>query len=162
MDGRGRARVWLGPWPEPLEDGSLPEDGRRVASIRLLERTEDRQVVEVDGRRQVVHVSLNGARAHTTSRAGSATWTLVPRFVFHEADEAGSGPICPLPGTVIAVHAEPGQEVGDGDLLLVIEAMKMEHRIRATGAATVVAVRFAVGDRVDAGDLLVELHHTEA
>jgi propionyl-CoA carboxylase alpha chain len=162
MDGPGRARVWLGPWPEPLEDGSLRDDGRRVASIRLLERTEDRQVVEVDGRRQVVQVSLNGARAHTTSRAGSATWTLVPRFVIHEADEAGSGPICPLPGTVIAVHVEPGQEVGDGDLLLVIEAMKMEHRIRATGAATVVAVRFAVGDRVDAGDLLVELQHAEA
>ncbi len=161
MDGSDRARVWLGPWPEPLEDGSLAADERRVASVRLLERTADRQVVEVDGRRQVVMVTLDGAAAHATSRAGSATWTQAPRFVIHEAEEAGSGPICPLPGTVIAVHVEPGQAVADGDLLMVIEAMKMEHRIRALGAATVVDVRFAVGDRVDAGDLLVELRHAE-
>ena len=45
---------------------------------------------------------------------------------------------------------------------MVIEAMKMEHTITATGPATVVAVRFDVGDRVDTGDLLVELAHKEA
>ena len=40
---------------------------------------------------------------------------------------------------------------------MVVEAMKMEHRITAHGAATVREVRFGVGDRVDAGDLLVVL-----
>ena len=66
----------------------------------------------------------------------------------------------PLPGTVIAVHVESGQDVVDGTVLMVVEAMKMEHRITAHAAATVREVRFGVGDRVDAGDLLVVLDTT--
>jgi biotin carboxyl carrier protein len=86
---------------------------------------------------------------------------MVPTLVDHDAGDAGSGPVCPLPGTVIAVHVGEGQSVEEGDLLMVVEAMKMEHRITATVAATVVAVRYEVGDRVDAGDLLVELAHDD-
>jgi propionyl-CoA carboxylase alpha chain len=82
---------------------------------------------------------------------------LEPRFVDHVADEAGSGPVSPLPGTVIAVHVEAGQIVEDGDVLVVVEAMKMEHKIGATGRARVVRVWCAAGDRVEDGDLLVEL-----
>ena len=87
--------------------------------------------------------------------------TAAPRFEVHEADEAGSGPVSPLPGTVIAVHVTPGTTVAEGDVLMVLEAMKMEHKIVAAGPATVVAVRFGVGERVDAGDLLVELGHED-
>ncbi len=162
MEGSDRARVWVGPWPLPEADGSLPVDDRRVVSVGLLERRTGRQTVEVDGLRSVVTVRMDGETAYTASRAGALTWQLAPRFVIHEAGEAGSGPVCPLPGTVIAVHVESGQQVADGELLVVVEAMKMEHKITATGAATVRQVNFAVGDRVDAGDLLVELQHEEA
>jgi propionyl-CoA carboxylase alpha chain len=65
----------------------------------------------------------------------------------------------PLPGTVIAVHVAAGDAVADGQLLMVVEAMKMEHKIVAAGDATVTEVRFAVGDRVDTGDLLVAFEH---
>jgi biotin carboxyl carrier protein len=58
---------------------------------------------------------------------------------------------------VIAVHVEAGQEVAEGQLLIVVEAMKMEHKITASHDATVGTVHFAVGDRVDQGDLLVAL-----
>jgi propionyl-CoA carboxylase alpha chain len=85
------------------------------------------------------------------------SWTLAPRFVEHSAEEAGSGPISPLPGTVLSVHVAVGDHVADGDLLIVIEAMKMEHKITAHAEGTVVATPFAAGDRVDAGDLLVEV-----
>jgi biotin carboxyl carrier protein len=89
--------------------------------------------------------------------AGNVTVAPAPRFVDHDAEDAGGGPVCPLPGTVIAVHVESGEQVVDGQLLMVVEAMKMEHKIVAHGDHVVVGVRFAVGDRVDSGDLLVEL-----
>ncbi len=48
-----------------------------------------------------------------------------------------------------------GDPVADGDALVVLEAMKMEHTLRAGGGGTVGQVRCAAGDQVDVGDLLV-------
>ncbi len=151
------ARVLVGPWPEPQADGSMPADERRDVLVRMLDRAPARQVVEVDGRRHAVSVSFHGDTMLTTGPAGTLEWTRPGRFVDHDADAEGGGPICPLPGTVIAVHVEAGQIVSDGQLLMVVEAMKMEHKITAHGDHVVGEVRFAVGDRVDTGDLLVAL-----
>ena len=67
----------------------------------------------------------------------------------------------PLPGTVVQVAAQPGQAVRPGELLLVVEAMKMEHRIVAPFAGTVTALHFAEGDRVDRDELLLDLEPDE-
>ena len=161
MRGVGAADVLIGEWPEPDDEGKLATDERRRLTVRLLERSERRQVVEVDGIRHAVAVVSDGASWHTSSPAGSASWELAPRFVAHEAEEAGSGPVSPLPGTVIAVQVAPGDAVAEGDVLMVIEAMKMEHKVTASGAAHVAEVRFSVGDRVDTGDLLVRVDMLE-
>jgi biotin carboxyl carrier protein len=63
----------------------------------------------------------------------------------------------PLPGKVLAVRAQVGQKVKRGDLLLVIEAMKMENEIFAGEAGTVRKVHVAVGQSVETGDPLAEL-----
>ena len=52
--------------------------------------------------------------------------------------------------------------IADGQLLVVIEAMKMEHKITAPTASVVTEVRVAAGQRVDAGDVLVLLDHVDA
>ena len=62
-----------------------------------------------------------------------------------------------MPGTILEVHAKAGQRVREGQTLLVMEAMKMEHRIQAPKAGEVLSVNFAEGDRVDMGATLVEL-----
>ena len=71
---------------------------------------------------------------------------------------AGSGAVAaPMPGTVIAVHVSPGDEVEPREPLVTLEAMKMEHPVTAPFAATVSAVHVAAGDSVTAGSVLVEL-----
>jgi pyruvate carboxylase len=63
----------------------------------------------------------------------------------------------PMPGTVVTVHAVAGQSVSRGDVLLTIEAMKMETSVRADRDGTVVEVVARPGQQVDAKDLLVVL-----
>jgi 3-methylcrotonyl-CoA carboxylase alpha subunit len=63
----------------------------------------------------------------------------------------------PMPGRVLAVDVTPGQAVAEGDRLLVLEAMKMEHRLVARVSGTVQAVHVAVGDQVADGMMLVEI-----
>lgn len=63
----------------------------------------------------------------------------------------------PMPGTILDVLVKPGQRVRQGQTLLVMEAMKMEHRIQAPKAGEVTAVHFQIGERVDMGQNLVEI-----
>ncbi len=168
---RSTASVWLGPWPEPDDAGALSPDDRIERIVRLLDRRGDGVSIEIDGRRnivdtEIVHHTLGldddgvgAVTVHTRSAAGALAFTRAARFVLHDAQAEGGGPICPLPGTVIAVHVAAGDAVVDGQVLMVVEAMKMEHKIIASGDATVSEVRFAVGDRVDQGELLVALDH---
>ena len=157
------ADVLLGPWPEPDDEGAMPPDLRRRCAVRLLSVADDRLAIEIDGVRRVVGVHLDGTSndVRTRSASGSRSWTLLPRFVDHAAESTGGGPVCPLPGTVIAVHVANGDVVGAGALLMVVEAMKMEHKITASIPSTVTDVHFEIGSRVDQGDLLVSLEATD-
>jgi 3-methylcrotonyl-CoA carboxylase alpha subunit len=82
-------------------------------------------------------------------------------------EETGSGaqsaghPQAPMSGAVVAVPVTPGDKVEAGEVLMVVEAMKMEHSIVAQVAATVKEVLFAVGDQVDEGEILVDLEVEE-
>jgi propionyl-CoA carboxylase alpha chain len=62
--------------------------------------------------------------------------------------------LAPMPGTVVAVHAAVGDAVFEGQPLLVLEAMKMQHTINAPHAGTVIELDVAVGDQVDGGAVL--------
>lgn len=149
----------VGAWPEPTEDGSLSADDRRELTVRVLD--DELVAIEVDGVRYVVTVDVGPDIVLTRTAFGSQAWTRQPRFVPPERSDAGHGPISPLPGTVLAVHVAVGDAVAEGQVLMVVEAMKMEHKIVADADAVVEAIRFGVGDRVDTGDLLVTLTNEE-
>ena len=63
----------------------------------------------------------------------------------------------PMPGSVATISVSEGENVNPGDLLLTIEAMKMETAIHADIGGKVVSIHVRPGDQIDAKDLLVEL-----
>jgi 3-methylcrotonyl-CoA carboxylase alpha subunit len=101
----------------------------------------------------VRHVFVPGARVRLVRVDALAS--------AHEEDEHAGHLMAPMSGTVVAVLAQPGDEVEKGAALMVLEAMKMEHTIAAPATGRVVAVHFAVGDRVSEGADLVDLEEAE-
>jgi 3-methylcrotonyl-CoA carboxylase alpha subunit len=80
-----------------------------------------------------------------------------PRAHEFRATAAVGGLTTPLPGIVVAVSVTVGSKVKAGDVLMVIEAMKMEHSITAPHAGTVKSIHFARGERVPEASELLEL-----
>ena len=71
---------------------------------------------------------------------------------------AGSAQVvCPMPGTILDVKVSAGQAVTKGQVLLILEAMKMENEIVAPQDGTVAGVRVTKGAAVNSGDILVDL-----
>jgi pyruvate carboxylase len=87
------------------------------------------------------------------NRAVKATTAARPKAVDGNADHIGA----PMPGVVASIAATVGAHVKAGDLLLTIEAMKMETGLHADRDAVVKAVHVQPGTQIDAKDLLVEL-----
>jgi 3-methylcrotonyl-CoA carboxylase alpha subunit len=84
-----------------------------------------------------------------------------PRTQEFSASAATGGLTTPLPGVVSAVAVQEGQAVTAGEVLMVIEAMKMEHTIAAPYDGVVRAIHFARGDRVPEGSELLELSRAD-
>jgi 3-methylcrotonyl-CoA carboxylase alpha subunit len=107
-------------------------------------------VAEVVRDGDVLHVFTDG-------RHRGFTW-VDPLGTVGQADQDEDRLIAPMPGKIIAIHASAGDRVQRGQLLLVMEAMKMEHSIVAPHDGAVERVRYRVGDQVEEGATLVELH----
>lgn len=106
---------------------------------------------------QVLKVKLAG-RPQGTSRPALARPTPAPTAAARAPSPAPAGAVtAQMTGRVVRVAVQPGDRVQANDLLLVLEAMKMENEIRAPRAGTVKEVRVGPGDRVSQGDPLVVL-----
>ncbi|EBX0467906.1 oxaloacetate decarboxylase, partial [Salmonella enterica subsp. enterica serovar Lexington] len=107
--------------------------------------------VEVEGKAFVVKVSDGGDISQLTAA--------VPASAPAAAAPAGAGtPVtAPLAGNIWKVIASEGQTVAEGDVLLILEAMKMETEIRAAQAGTVRGIAVKSGDAVSVGDTLMTL-----
>jgi 3-methylcrotonyl-CoA carboxylase alpha subunit len=103
-------------------------------------------------------------------RQGQAVWVFVDGWVVvvdsgrdtgtsaaSAAVEDDAALSAPMPARVLAIMVEPGQRVAKGDVLVTLEAMKMELPVRAPRDGTVAAVSCQTGRMVNAGDHLVEL-----
>ncbi|HEY4039954.1 MAG TPA: biotin/lipoyl-containing protein, partial [Burkholderiaceae bacterium] len=108
-------------------------------------------------------VVRDGDTLNVFTGARHRSYTLVdPLGTGGEADQDEDQLCAPMPGKIIAIHASQGDHVRRGQLLLVMEAMKMEHSILAPHDGVVDRVRYRVGDQVEEGALLVSLHEPGA
>ncbi|AEH09504.1 MULTISPECIES: biotin carboxylase N-terminal domain-containing protein [Protofrankia] len=113
--------------------------------------------ITVDGVRATVYVTRDGAVFHLDGRGASTVAREVPRFVEPGANVAPGSLVAPMPGTVVRVVVEEGATVTTGDVVLVLEAMKMEHTVTAPQDGVVVEINARQGQTVDGGHVLAVL-----
>jgi 3-methylcrotonyl-CoA carboxylase alpha subunit len=112
----------------------------------------------LEGMRPQARYFVDGSHIHLWSADEHFEFVLEdPRLLEFSTSAAQGGLTTPLPGVVATVGVEVGQAVQAGEVLMVIEAMKMEHVIAAPYAGTVKAIHFTRGDRVPQGSELLEL-----
>jgi propionyl-CoA carboxylase alpha chain len=125
------------------------------ASAVVHEWSADGIDVEIDGRRSRHRISRAGERLFVQTACGTVTLDVVPRFVAPGSTEQHGGFVAAMPGVVLDVRCAPGDTVTAGQTLVVLEAMKMEHRMNAPADGTVADVRVVPGQHVELGTVLV-------
>ncbi len=135
-------------------------DGREIP-FRAVRRGGELVAIELEGGLVPVRVARDGERvfvgragrvfevrrepARPAGRPGS------------ESADHGTGLAAPMPGRIRKILVSPGDRIERGQVILVLEAMKMEHAIRAPRDGTVTRLDFAAGDLVEAGAVLAEI-----
>jgi propionyl-CoA carboxylase alpha chain len=109
-----------------------------------------------------VSVQRAGERVFVDSALGASELRALPRFAEPELQLATGSLVAPMPGLVRQVCVAVGDRVAKGDVLLVLEAMKMETPIRAPEAGRVAELRASAGQQVEAGALLAVIEGEEA
>jgi acetyl/propionyl-CoA carboxylase alpha subunit len=110
--------------------------------------------VTVAGLRRPVAVELRPGVVFVDSPLGSDDLAIHSRYPEVAGGDTAGALSAPMPGLVVRVNVEVGDKVAPDDPLVVLEAMKMEHTVRAADAGIVTEVRVAVGQQVGAGDVV--------
>ncbi|MEG3633281.1 ATP-binding protein [Micromonospora palythoicola] len=135
---------------------ATPEGGTGPATpaVALVEACPERVVLDVDGVRRAYRVHRVGSQVFVAGPDGATSLTELPRFPLPTAELAAGSLLAPLPGTVARVHVQVGQRVAAGDLLLTLEAMKLEHPVLAPTDGLVAELPVPAGGQVDTAAVL--------
>ena len=124
--------------------------------------TPDDVEVEIDGRRLRAAVTVAGDVAYVTLGRTTVTLPISPRFTVPGSELPTGGLVAPMPGSVVEVRCAVGDTVTAGQVLVVLEAMKMEHHIAAPFDGTVTELPIAAGGQVENGALLLTIEEVDA
>ena len=108
-----------------------------------------------DGKRHYSRVTVSKNNILVHMPFGDVMLQLKPRFKMPGTEVTIGGLIAPMPGKVIDVKVKKGKKVKAGDTLVILEAMKMEHSIKAAEDGTVSELLISVNDQVENGALLM-------
>jgi len=136
-------------------------DGYTVDGFDVLAADPSRVVLAADGAATAYDVAVGGRTADVDWPGGHVALTRVPRFT-DPADAVASGSLlAPMPGTVVRVAVEQGEQVEAGQPVLVLEAMKMQHTVTAPTAGTVTRIEIQPGAQVAAQEVLAVVEAVE-
>ncbi|WP_405115688.1 biotin/lipoyl-binding protein [Micromonospora sp. NBC_01405] len=144
------------------EWSTQPVIGDAAPTVTLVGATPDRAVLDVDGVRRAFRVHRVGSAVFVDGPDGAASLAELPRFPLPTVELAAGSLLAPLPGAVARVHVEVGQRVAAGDLLLTLEAMKLEHPVLAPTDGVVAELPVPAGGQVDTGAVLAVVNPEEA
>ena len=108
-----------------------------------------------DAKRHYAKVTMNDSNILVHMPYGDVMLSIKPKFVIPGQEITAGGLIAPMPGKVIDIKVDKGKKVKAGDTLVILEAMKMEHSIKASEDGTVSELLISVNDQVENGALLM-------
>jgi propionyl-CoA carboxylase alpha chain len=152
------------PWGREEVAYSLDRTGALTdrPDVVLASAAPDEVVFEVAGVRRALRVHRVGDVSYVDTSAGSAAFVEVaPLATGVEERDAGSL-VAPMPGTVGRVVVARGDKVGAGEVMLTLEAMKLEHAVRAPQAGVVADLYVEPGSQVEAGTPLAQIEPDES
>jgi len=144
------------PSDDELAVSYTTERGRFIVdppSYEVIEARADRVVLEVDQVRSTYQVTV-GTAVDVDGPEGSFSFVPVPTFIDPSDAVAAGSLLAPMPASVTTVAVEAGQQVAKGDVILVLEAMKMQHTITAPSDGVVAELDVSVGQQVESGAVL--------
>ncbi|GIF25241.1 propionyl-CoA carboxylase alpha chain [Actinoplanes tereljensis] len=161
MNRHGELAAW---WVRAVDPEELDLAGLGQAPVsddhprtRVVQADNERVVLDVNGIRLTFNVHRVGVVSYVDSPEGSVALRELSRFPLPAPEAAEGSLIAPLPGAVRRVLVVPGQRVRAGELLLTLEAMKLEHPVHAPSAGVVASLPVHPGAEVDTGELLAVL-----
>jgi propionyl-CoA carboxylase alpha chain len=133
---------------------TLRVEGTELADVVLHAARADLVDLEAEGVRRRYRVTRDGSAVDVDSPLGHSALRELERFPATAAEEAPGSLTSPMHGAVLRVNAAPGDSIERGAVVMVLEAMKMEHEIIAPATGTVADLRVGEGEQVEAGAVL--------
>ena len=123
----------------------------------VYEYFEDGIDIEFNGRRNFSKITISNNKILVHMPYGDILLDIIPRFVVPGMEVQAGGLVAPMPGRVIDLKVKKGSKVKAGDTLVILEAMKMEHSIKATENGVISDLFISSNDQVENGALLMVL-----
>ncbi len=148
---------------KPSADRRVVTVAEKSYEVRIVEGSAEKGefLIELGGER--IRVAVSAVQKGATFRAGGAASTAAATAAAAKgaamaaADAAAEGVRAPMPGKVVEVFVEAGDKVDAGDVVLILEAMKMENELKSPRKGTIKAVTVKKGDPVAGQQMLVTL-----